>query len=98
MDSTKAKKSLQNFLVLKPFKNQDHKLKHTISATQKPYQEVQIQTLLQKEKSRKENTLIADTRVRTRTLTAATLERTLNFKPKTPTQEHLKFKKNTFKN
>jgi len=39
--------------------------------------------------------LIVDSRVRTRILKAATLDITLNFKPKAPTQEHLKvFKKN----
>jgi len=71
------KKNHTNYSVLEPSKNQDHKLKHTISATlyfKKHYQEAYTTILLQKTKIRKENTLIADSRVQTRTLAAAALD------------------------
>jgi len=100
MDSTRTitifTQRLQKKLVLEPYKH--HKLENPISAVfyfKKHYQEVHTQTLLQDKIIRKENTLIVDSSVRTRTLTIAPLDKTLNSKPKEPTQEHLKvFKKN----
>jgi len=58
MDFTnKAKQSLQNLLVLEPSKNQDHKLKHPISATllETLSRSTNVNTFT-KEKYRKENT------------------------------------------